>query len=235
MTRGSSAVSFVLLDRELRIQAASTAYEQVTLRERGELPGQYLFDAFPDNPNDPEANGTSNLAASLEDVLRSGRAHNMRIQRYDIPDPACPDEFLPKVWRPSNFPLFDDGKLVGVAHRVDEVSETSQLLSDIARDVEKGDGWTAAELLHTVGAISNAENAWHRDRQQALVAEIDQLRCAVESRDVIGQAKGMLMEKFNLDAVAAFNLLVRLSQNTNTRVEQVARKLVEIDHPTRSS
>lgn len=235
MARGSSGVSFVLLDRDLRIQAASRAYEQVTLRERGELPGQFLFDAFPDNPHDPQANGTLNLAASLEAVMRSGDTHKMRIQRYDIPDPDSPGEFLPKVWRPTNFPLFDGGKLVGVAHRVDEVCKTGHLLSEIARAGEEAGRWTTAELLHTVGAISTAENAQHLERQRALVAEIEQLRCAVETRDVIGQAKGMLMERFDVDSLAAFNLLIRLSQNTNPRVERVARKLVEIDHPQRSS
>jgi AmiR/NasT family two-component response regulator len=45
----------------------------------------------------------------------------------------------------------------------------------------------------------------------------------------------MLMERFDVDANAAFSLLVRLSQNTNTRLEQVARKLIEIDHPPHSN
>jgi AmiR/NasT family two-component response regulator len=68
-----------------------------------------------------------------------------------------------------------------------------------------------------------------------LIAENEQLRHAIDTRDTIGQAKGMLMERFDIDAVGAFDLLVRLSQNTNTRVEQIARKLIEIDHPPCSS
>lgn len=39
---------------------------------------------------------------------------------------------------------------------------------------------------------------------------------ALASRDIIGQAKGMLMERFDIDAVAAFDLLARLSQQTNS-------------------
>lgn len=54
----------------------------------------------------------------------------------------------------------------------------------------------------------------------------------VWGRDIIGQAKGMLMERFNVDAAAAFQLLVNLSQNSNIRVEVIAQKLVEIDHPS---
>lgn len=41
----------------------------------------------------------------------------------------------------------------------------------------------------------------------------------------------MLMERFDIDAAAAFQLLVRLSQGTNTRVAQLARMVVEVDHP----
>ncbi|OUC80158.1 hypothetical protein CA982_04625 [Gordonia lacunae] len=50
---------------------------------------------------------------------------------------------------------------------------------------------------------------------------------ALASRDVIGQAKGMIMYRFRIDAVAAFALLRRLSQDTNTPLAKVAEKLIE--------
>ena len=70
-----------------------------------------------------------------------------------------------------------------------------------------------------------------RDRTHAVSQENEQLRRALETRDIIGQAKGMLMERCGIDAAAAFNLLVTLSQKSNTRVEHVARRLVEIARP----
>lgn len=231
MVRGASDLCFLLLDCDLRIRAASRAYEQATLREHGELPGQLLFDAFPDNPGDPHASGTSNLEASLETAMRSGHVHNMRIQRYDIRDPDAPEQFLPKVWSPTNSPLLDHGELVGVMHCVQEVSDSTQLLAQMAGAVDQGEPWTCLELLHTFAAVSAAENSHHCERQRALIAENEQLRRAIESRDVIGQAKGMLMERFEIDAVGAFKLLAKVSQDTNTRVEQLARKLVAFDHP----
>ena len=57
---------------------------------------------------------------------------------------------------------------------------------------------------------------------------------AIATRDMIGQAKGMLMERFNIDADRAFGLLTRLSQETNTRVEEIARNLVQTPRPPRS-
>jgi hypothetical protein len=49
-----------------------------------------------------------------------------------------------------------------------------------------------------------------------------QLQRAVDSRDVIGQAKGILMERFTLDDDEAFQMLVRSSQDTNLKLVEVA-------------
>ena len=59
----------------------------------------------------------------------------------------------------------------------------------------------------------------------------DQFRSALESRDIIGQAKGMLMERFHVDAVHAFELLKRLSQESNMQLVEVARQLVYAERP----
>jgi len=59
----------------------------------------------------------------------------------------------------------------------------------------------------------------------------DQFRSALASRDIIGQAKGVIMERFNLDAVEAFDLLARLSQQSNTKLFDIARALIDTEHP----
>jgi GAF domain-containing protein len=53
-----------------------------------------------------------------------------------------------------------------------------------------------------------------------------QLREALDTRDVIGQAKGILMERHHLNADEAFGVLVTLSQQTNTKLRVVAENLV---------
>lgn len=58
------------------------------------------------------------------------------------------------------------------------------------------------------------------------VREKEQLRRALSSRDLIGQAKGMLMERYGIDADAAFLLLARLSQESNTKLVEVAADVV---------
>lgn len=55
----------------------------------------------------------------------------------------------------------------------------------------------------------------------------DGLERAVSSRDVIGQAKGVLVERFRIDADEAFDRLVRASQETNTKLVDVATWFME--------
>jgi ANTAR domain/GAF domain len=62
-----------------------------------------------------------------------------------------------------------------------------------------------------------------------MVRRDQQFRTALFSRDLIGQAKGILMERFEMDAGAAFALLTRMSQDSNTPVTQVAQRVVTGD------
>jgi AmiR/NasT family two-component response regulator len=57
--------------------------------------------------------------------------------------------------------------------------------------------------------------------------ESAQLRRALQSRDVIGQAKGILMERRGISADEAFAVLRAASQSLNVKLTQVARTLVE--------
>jgi ANTAR domain len=53
------------------------------------------------------------------------------------------------------------------------------------------------------------------------------LQQALQSRDVIGQAKGILMERLNITPEDAFDVLRRSSQNLNVKLRDVARGLAE--------
>lgn len=62
-----------------------------------------------------------------------------------------------------------------------------------------------------------------------------ELSAALVSRDVIGQAKGILMERFGVAPDAAFALLVRLSQSLNIKLRLVCEQLCSTRSiPTRS-
>ncbi len=58
----------------------------------------------------------------------------------------------------------------------------------------------------------------------------DQLREALVTRDVIGQAKGILMARQGCSADEAFDVLRRASQRANRTLADMAEELVEAIH-----
>jgi GAF domain-containing protein len=72
-----------------------------------------------------------------------------------------------------------------------------------------------ADLLaqHAAVALAGAINEHH-------------LNAALANRDVLGQAKGILMQRDRLTTLQAFQLLVRTSQETNMKIADVARWLI---------
>ena len=73
-----------------------------------------------------------------------------------------------------------------------------------------------------VGLIFAAHSsvAWNASRRD------EQFKRALASRDTIGQAKGMIMERYGVDAIQAFEVLRKLSQDSNVPLIQVATELV---------
>ncbi|MEJ2890528.1 GAF and ANTAR domain-containing protein [Actinomycetospora aeridis] len=60
---------------------------------------------------------------------------------------------------------------------------------------------------------------------------LDELKGALVRRDVIGQAKGILMNRYDVDADEAFDRLRRASQTTNIKLYEVATWLVTCREP----
>ncbi|MEU6349720.1 SpoIIE family protein phosphatase [Streptomyces sp. NPDC047072] len=113
-----------LLTPELVFADVNKEFPQVAGRRREDLIGRYLFDVFPDNPNDPAATGMRNLAASLQRVLDTGERDAMALQRYDVQNPERPGEWEVRYWSPVNAPVLGpDGKVALLVHRVEEVTE----------------------------------------------------------------------------------------------------------------
>ncbi|MFF8395551.1 PP2C family protein-serine/threonine phosphatase [Streptomyces sp. NPDC016172] len=132
-----------LLTPEFVYADVNEEFVRVSGRSREQLVGKYLFDVFPDNPNDSAATGMRNLEASLYRVLATGERDTMALQRYDIEDPELPGEWQERYWSPVNAPLLgSDGKVVLILHRVEEVTELIR-----ARGSSPGDRGGRARVL----------------------------------------------------------------------------------------
>lgn len=69
--------------------------------------------------------------------------------------------------------------------------------------------------------------ARHAGVALASARDTESLWQAIESRHVIGQAQGILMERYGIDADAAFAVLRRCSQDRNVKLRILAEQLIE--------
>ncbi|MCV7348237.1 hypothetical protein BST42_03350 [Mycolicibacterium rhodesiae] len=74
-----------------------------------------------------------------------------------------------------------------------------------------------------LGSLFAAHSAlvWDAARRESQFQE------ALASRDIIGQAKGMIMERYSKDATQAFEMLRQLSHDTNVPLAEVAARIVD--------
>ena len=102
-------------------------------------------------------------------------------------------------------PLYIDDQLLGT---LSFYGERPDVFRDGAEPI--------ARLLATLAAVALADSS----RQE-------RIERALRNRDLIGQAKGILMTRHGLPADAAFELLRAHSQRTNSKLVAVAEKVVE--------
>ncbi|MET9789864.1 SpoIIE family protein phosphatase [Streptomyces canus] len=167
----------MVLGLDLVLVDVNEAACRVTGRTREDLLGRYLFDAFPDNPADPDADGVRNLHASLHWVLRSKKPDTMAPMKYDIPVADQPGVFEERWWSAINTPVLGpDGRVEWILHRGEDV--TSFILSHPPRpgggalsDVEamEVELYARARELHRVN--EELRQAHARERQVAVTLQ----------------------------------------------------------------
>ena len=217
------ATPTVLLDPDLVIRAANKAYLGATGRATDDLLSVNIFDAFPENPELAGA-GRATFSASFERVLSTGRTDHMVVQRYDLLEVGEPPRYAARYWVPVSSPVRDGDDVVGILHRVDDVT---RLRPSALRALEAR---RDAMRRHVGEEQANDEVADSlviaaRDLE-SMAEEIDQLREALASRATIDQAKGILIARYGCDPDEAFRRLVKMSNDSNVRVVDVAGALV---------
>ncbi|TXS56258.1 PP2C family protein-serine/threonine phosphatase [Streptomyces sp. t39] len=112
-----------LLTTDLVYVDVNEAFLALARRTREQVVGRYLFDVFPDNPDDPSANGVRYLSASLRRVAETGERDSMALQRYDVQDPEHPGTWEERYWSPVNVAVRGpDGSAALLLHRVEDVT-----------------------------------------------------------------------------------------------------------------
>jgi transcriptional regulator with GAF, ATPase, and Fis domain len=68
--------------------------------------------------------------------------------------------------------------------------------------------------------------ARHASTVLALTGQIDNLNSALQTRHQIGLAQGLLMQRYGLSEDQAFQFLSRVSQDSNTKLREIAARLI---------
>jgi AmiR/NasT family two-component response regulator len=70
--------------------------------------------------------------------------------------------------------------------------------------------------------------ATHAAGVMVTVNRRQEFESVLASRDLIGQSKGILMSQLSIDALGAFDMMVRQSQDTNIPVRIVAQQIIDV-------
>ena len=206
---------YLILDETFNIVAVSNAYLKATLTERDHILHKNIFEIFPDDPADPDANGVRNLRASLQRCLQHQVADVMPIQKYSIALPGTAGAvFEERYWSPTNIPIAGRN----IIHRVEDVTEFIRLQSreraqkneaSVLRDHTQR---MEAEILNHSREITHVNAALHQatieleKTVQQRTASLEQAN--QELRDEIQQKEALQKQMQHAQKMEAIGTLV---------------------------
>lgn len=162
--------------------------------------------------------GTSELPHRLDELQMKYREGPCLQAALDELIVRTDDFRTEKRWPMYSAAAAELGVLSGLSFKLYTSSQTAGALNLFSTRANAFDGES-----ETIGAVLAAHAA------AAVLAsrQSEQLESALSTRDRIGQAKGIIMERYNVDDVAAFDMLRKLSQDSNTKLVEVAEKVID--------
>lgn len=206
--------------RSLQAEAATDAMlDEVVAAALRLIPGaqEASISVVTDRRNVPAENSSSELARAIDELQTEVGQGPGLDTIYEQQTVRVPDMRSERRW-----PDF--------ARRAHELGVGSMLSFQL---FVAGDNMGALNLFSREANAFDAESeqvglvfASHAAVAFAEARHIDHLNLAVDSRDLIGQGKGVLMERYSIDNEQAFLVLVRVSQRTHRKLSDLARELV---------
>lgn len=140
---------------DLTMVAANRLWYAHTGMTAQDIVGKYVFDVFPDNPANDEADGVGNMKASLDRVAREKTSDAMPVHRYDIPNPD--GSFSVKYWAVTHTPILDDqGNVTQIWNRGTDVTDYMLSQQSGSGDSHAAEGDLSAVVARQYRAASAA-------------------------------------------------------------------------------
>jgi PAS domain S-box-containing protein len=154
---------YMVLDRQLRFVTANPAYLHVTGTTLADLVGRTLFDAFPNDPANPNNRSATMLRESLERVLATGQTDVLALipYRVDAKDGSAIDRY----WSATHSPVVDEHG--DVAYILQHTVDVTALHAERRRAAgESAPGWQAeAGVLTRARLVQEANSALDAERR----------------------------------------------------------------------
>ncbi|UOF01264.1 ATP-binding protein [Bdellovibrio reynosensis] len=139
---------YCVLLPDFTVIAVSDAYNRATKTRREEMIGKTMFEVFPDNPDDPNATGVTNLRHSLETALRTKQPDSMAVQKYDIRRPQEEGGgFEERYWSPVNTPILNEqGEVIYLLHKAQDVTDFINLKKQEQWRTQESEQWRSRAI-----------------------------------------------------------------------------------------
>jgi hypothetical protein len=173
------------------------------------------------------SDGRLETVAPTDDLLLEVDGMQFSLQEGPCYDAATDEPFIsaPALETDQRFPRYGPrAAAVGIR------AQAGVRLFDVDRSGARG----ALNLYsHTPGSFTDISVlaplfAHHAATALSYAHEVTTLREALESRQRVGTAVGITMQRFNLDEQRAFSFLSRMSQNQNVKLRDLATDLIEV-------
>ncbi|MBA1156977.1 PAS domain-containing protein [Microvirga mediterraneensis] len=156
---------YVLLDLSLTIVGMNDAYLKATMRQREDLIGRNMFDAFPSDPDSPSHR---QLRGSFDKVIREKSADYISLIEYAIPLPNG-QGFEERFWSATHTPLFNQaGELAFILQHTVDVTELHRL-RNLAKSTVLSSGPSAlieTDMFRRAQAVQQANEVLNAEQQR---------------------------------------------------------------------
>ena len=153
---------YVLLSPDLVIMGANQAYLDVVDRERDDIVGRTMFEAFDGGPGVEAEENRRQLRASFERVLTLGERDHLALIRYALPgqDAEGRETWEDRYWSATHTPIRgEDGRIVFILQHTSDITELHTLRQRMSESALARTGPTAldavvgGEILHRAQSV----------------------------------------------------------------------------------
>ena len=124
-----------VVDTDLAVIAITDAFLKATRKERDTVINHNIFEAFPINPDDINADGEQNIRASFNRVFANKVTDTLPVQKYDINKPEDDGGgFEVKYWKVTHTPVFsNDGSVKYIIQLAEDITENQELIQSVQK------------------------------------------------------------------------------------------------------